>query len=59
MMGYAMRLDADMVERALDQFEAEALPNDHPAIPKLNEVFVSGAGYYPARITSAAFSAIM
>jgi hypothetical protein len=34
-----MRLDADMVERALDQFEAEALPNDHPAVPKLNEVF--------------------
>jgi hypothetical protein len=34
-----MRLDADMVERALDQFGAEALPDNHPAIPKLNEVF--------------------
>jgi hypothetical protein len=34
-----MRLDSDMVERALDQFEAKALPNDNPVVPKLNEMF--------------------
>jgi hypothetical protein len=34
-----MRLQSDMVERTLDQFGAEALPDDHPAIPKLSEVF--------------------
>jgi hypothetical protein len=34
-----MKLDSDMLERALDQFEAEALPDDHPVVPKLNEVF--------------------
>ena len=34
-----MKLDSDMIERALDQFEAEALPDDHPAVSKLNQVF--------------------
>jgi hypothetical protein len=34
-----MKLASDMIERTLDQFQAEALPDDHPAIGKLNEVY--------------------
>jgi len=28
-----------MIERTLDQFEAEALPDNHPAVPQLHELF--------------------
>jgi len=28
-----------MIERTLDQFQAEALPDNHPAVPQLNELF--------------------
>lgn len=34
-----MKLASDMVERTLDQFDAEALPDTHPVVPKLAEVF--------------------
>jgi hypothetical protein len=34
-----MRLNSSQVERALTQFEAQALPDDHPAVPQLNELF--------------------
>ena len=34
-----MKLASDMVIRTLDQFEAEVLPDSHPAMPKLNEAF--------------------
>ena len=34
-----MRLNSDMVERALDQFEAKALPDDNSVVPQLNEMF--------------------
>jgi hypothetical protein len=34
-----MKLAADMIDRVLDRFEAEALPDDHPAVVKLNEAF--------------------
>lgn len=34
-----MKLASAMVERTLDQLEAEALPDNHPAVPKLNEFF--------------------
>jgi hypothetical protein len=34
-----MKLESDMLMNTLDQFEAEALPDSHPAIPQLNETF--------------------
>ena len=34
-----MKLASPMIDRTLDQFEAEAIPDNHPAVPKLNEVF--------------------
>jgi len=35
----AMKLTSALVERALSQFEAQAIPDNHPAIPELNELF--------------------
>jgi hypothetical protein len=35
----AMKLSTAMVERTLDRLEAQALPENHPAIPELNKVF--------------------
>ncbi|HVH74380.1 MAG TPA: hypothetical protein VM755_05640 [Stellaceae bacterium] len=37
--GYAMKMDAAMVEKTLNQFEAQAIPDEHPAVPQLNKVF--------------------
>jgi len=34
-----MKLTSAQVERTLSQFEAQALPENHPAVPKLNELF--------------------
>jgi hypothetical protein len=34
-----MRLSAAQVEMAANQLHAEAIPEDHPLIPKLNELF--------------------
>jgi hypothetical protein len=34
-----MRLSAAQVEMAAHQLNAEAIPEDHPLIPKLNELF--------------------
>ncbi len=34
-----MRLSAAQVEIAASQLNAEAIPEDHPLIPKLNELF--------------------
>jgi hypothetical protein len=34
-----MRLSAAQVEMAANQLQAEAIPEDHPLIPKLNELF--------------------
>jgi hypothetical protein len=35
----AMRLTSEQVERTLDQFDAQAIPEDHPVLPRLNELF--------------------
>jgi hypothetical protein len=35
----AMKLASTMIERTLDQFEAEPLPENHPAVPQLNQLF--------------------
>jgi hypothetical protein len=35
----AMKLTATQVERTLSQFEAQAIPDDHPAVSQLNELF--------------------
>jgi hypothetical protein len=34
-----MKLNAARVEKTLDQYEAKAVPEDHPAIPQLNGIF--------------------
>jgi hypothetical protein len=36
---HAMRLDSTLVERTLSQFEAEAIPDNHPVVPQLNRLF--------------------
>ena len=34
-----MKLNSVQVERALSQFEAQALPDSHPVVPQLNRLF--------------------
>jgi hypothetical protein len=34
-----MKLNAAQVQRTLTQFEAQALPDNHPAVPQLNSLF--------------------
>src|SRR5262245_49971934 len=35
----AMKLTSAQVERTLGQFEARIIPDDHPVIPQLNDLF--------------------
>ncbi|HZU89625.1 MAG TPA: hypothetical protein VE993_10260 [Stellaceae bacterium] len=47
-----MKLNSALVERTIDQFEADPIPEQHPAIPQLNQVFgdhtffIDGAGLH-------------
>jgi hypothetical protein len=34
-----MKLNSAQVERTLSQFEAQVIPDDHPMVPELNELF--------------------
>jgi hypothetical protein len=34
-----MKLNSAQVEQTLSQFEAYVIPDDHPMVPKLNELF--------------------
>ncbi|HYX83262.1 MAG TPA: hypothetical protein VE714_12760 [Gemmatimonadales bacterium] len=34
-----MKLNSAQLERTLGQFEARPIPDDHPAIPQLNDLF--------------------
>ena len=34
-----MKLDSAQLERTLGQFEARTIPDDHPLIPQLNDLF--------------------
>lgn len=34
-----MKLNSALLERALDQFEAQAIPENHPVVPQLNSLF--------------------
>jgi hypothetical protein len=36
---YRMRLNSALVERTLNQFEAQVIPDSHPVIPQLKGVF--------------------
>src|SRR5712672_3666911 len=38
-MESVMKLNSAQVEQTLTQFKAEVIPDDHPLVPKLNEVF--------------------
>jgi hypothetical protein len=35
----AMKLDSAQVERTLSQFQGEAIPESHPVVPQLNNLF--------------------
>jgi len=35
----AMKLNSAQVQRTLDQFEARVIPDDHPVIAQLNQLF--------------------
>src|SRR6516162_11221097 len=35
----AMKLNSAQLERTLGQFEARTIPDDHPLIPQLNDLF--------------------
>jgi hypothetical protein len=37
--GAGMRLSPALVEKTLSQFEAQAIPENHPAMPELNRLF--------------------
>ena len=34
-----MKLNSTLVERTLSQFDAQAIPDDHPVVPQLNNLF--------------------
>ena len=34
-----MKLTSTQLERTLGQFEAQAIPDDHPVVPQLNSLF--------------------
>ncbi len=34
-----MRLTSEQVERTLNQFDAQPIPDDHPMVPQLHELF--------------------
>ena len=34
-----MKLNSAQVEQTLTQFEAQVIPEDHPLVPELNELF--------------------
>lgn len=34
-----MKLNSAQVKRALSQFDAQAIPDNHPAVPQLNNLF--------------------
>src|SRR5260370_14230343 len=38
-MESVMKLNSAQVEQTLTQFEAQVIPDDHPLVPKLNELF--------------------
>jgi hypothetical protein len=34
-----MKLTSALVEKTLDQFEAQAIPDNHPVVPQINKLF--------------------
>jgi hypothetical protein len=48
-MERAMKLTSAQIERTLSQFEAEAIPDSHPALPRLNELFGITLSFLTAR----------
>ena len=41
-----MKLSPQAVEQTLNQFEAHVLPDNHPAVPKFNELFGGEHTYF-------------
>jgi len=54
-----MKLSSDAVEQTLTQFEAEPLPENHPAVAQLNQIFgdhtyfLDGTGLHIVELTEA------
>jgi hypothetical protein len=54
-----MKLSSEAVEQTLQQFEAEPLPDNHPAVAQLNQIFgdhtyfLDGAGLHIVELTEA------
>jgi hypothetical protein len=54
-----MKLSSDAVEQTLTQFEAEPLPDNHPAVAQLNQIFgdhtyfLDGTGLHIVELTEA------
>jgi len=52
-----MKLSSEAVEQTLNQFEAEPLPDNHPAVAQLNQIFgdhtyfLDGAGLHIVELT--------
>jgi hypothetical protein len=58
-----MKLSSEAVEQTLQQFEAEPLPENHPAVAQLNQIFgdhtyfLDGTGLHIVELTQATDSA--
>jgi hypothetical protein len=54
-----MKLSSEAVEQTLNQFEAEPLPDNHPAVAQLNQIFgdhtyfLDGTGRHILELTEA------
>jgi hypothetical protein len=54
-----MKLSSEAVEQTLQQFEAEPLPENHPAVAQLNQIFgdhtyfLDGTGLHIVELTQA------
>jgi hypothetical protein len=54
-----MKLSSEAVEQTLNQFEAEPLPDNHPAVAQLNQIFgdhtyfLDGTGLHILELTEA------
>ena len=54
-----MKLSSEAVEQTLTQFEAEPLPDNHPAVAQLNQIFgdhtyfLDGTGLHIVELTEA------
>ena len=51
-----MKLTSAQIERTLSQFEAQAIPESHPVLPRLNELFGDHTFFLDSTVGSIMFS---